>query len=319
MSEQPTYDVAVISIGVNAKRFVRECSQSLRDCEWAEYTHETIYVDNGSTDGTLEMMEQDFPEVNVIANEKNLGFCIAANMGCKAASARYYMVINDDVVIEDDALPKLIRYMDENPNVATAGARLVSPDRSDQWSGRCFPDFLSSIFSRRGILAKVFPSFKVVKDYCCKEQVAKGEPFECDWVSAAGQIIRPEPFWAVGGFAEDYYYWHELVLCDRMIKNGHKVALHPGAFILHYEGFGSGPRPFKRQRWHIKDFHIGAYRSYRELHELGTFHPMSLFTAAALTARAFALLALAALQAVVRTVVPSKHTPGTSMAAGVQG
>lgn len=318
MTDTPKHDVAVVSIGVNAKRFVRECHESMRTCEWGPCTHEAIYVDNGSTDGTLEMMAQDFSDVKVIANGKNLGFCIAANAGCRAASARYYLVINDDVVIENDAVPKLVAYMDANPNVATTGARLVSPDRSDQWSGRRNPDVLSSIFSRRGILNKLFPKFKVAKDYCCKDEVAKGEPFECDWVSAAGQIIRPEPFWAVGGYAEDYYYWHELVLCNRMKDRGHAVALHPGAIILHYEGFGSGPRPFRRQLWHIKDFHIGAYRSYRELHRHGPLHPMSLFTAAALTARATALLVGSACGSLLRGVTRSSNTPGSAATAGAQ-
>jgi len=189
MNDTPSHDVAVISIGVNAKRFVDECCQSLRDCEWGEYTHEEIYVDNGSTDGTLEMMARDYPEVRVIANGKNLGFCIAANIGCRATNARYYMVINDDVVIQDDAMPKLIAYMDKHSDVATTGARLVFPDGLDQWSGRRFPDIMSSIFSRRGVLAKLFPKLKVVKDYCCKAEIAKGEPFEVDWVSAAGQNL----------------------------------------------------------------------------------------------------------------------------------
>ena len=102
-------EVVVVSIGVNAKRFVRECHESMRTCEWGGYTHQAIYVDNGSTDGTLEMMASDFPEATVIANGKNLGFCIAANQGCRAADARYYLVINDDV---DECFERVCEVLD---------------------------------------------------------------------------------------------------------------------------------------------------------------------------------------------------------------
>lgn len=298
-------DVAFIAPGVNSKRYVRECMESLQKCDWGNYTYEIIYCDNGSTDGTLEMMAEEFPEVIVLANGKNLGYCVACNLGARQANSRYYFFANDDIVVPDLAIPKLIEHMDQHEDVATVGARLVFPDGSEQWSGRLFPGIASSIFSRRGRLTRIFPNLHTVREYLCKDGVEKGEPFEVDWVSAAGQLVRPEHFWKVGGFAEDYYYWHEMVLCHRLKQKGYKVILHPQSIIVHYEGFGSGPRSFSRERFHIIDFHRGAYRAYNEINALSSFSPASIFAACTLTGRASVLFTAAALRAAVRSVRPT--------------
>ncbi len=301
-TQSPQHDVAVVLIGVNARDFVAGCLESLEAAQWDGLSWQAIYVDNGSTDGTVEMVRQRFPHVTVIANETNVGFCPAANAGCRAANARYYMVVNDDIVVVRDAVATLVRYMDAHPDVATAGARLVFPDGREQWSGRRFPSMLSGVLGRRSQLTKLLPGLQSVRSYLCKDELARGEPFDCDWVSAAGQIIRPEPFWAVGGFAEDYYYWHEMVLCHRLKRAGWRVALHPAARIIHYEGMGSGPRPYPRQRFHIIDFHRGAWRAYCEQHDLPRWSLRRWLVAAALASRAAALLLLARL----RTLFPAK-------------
>ena len=299
---KPAFDVAVIIVGVNAKRFVGECLDSLRAAAWRAYSHQVIYCDNGSTDGTLEIVASKYPDVKVIANGRNLGYCIAANIGARAADARYYCFINDDTIVQGDAIGVLVEYMDQNPDVATTGSRLIFPNGVDQWSGRKNPNIWSSIFSRRGRLSRLFPNLAIVRDYLCKEQMANGEPYDVDWVSAAGHIVRPSHFWAVGGYAEDYYYWHEMVQGHRFRAKGWRVVLHPRSVIVHYEGFGSGPRPFARQRFHIIDFHRGAYRAWVEVHGQPWWSPTRWFTAVMLTARASVLFVAAAF----RSLLPAR-------------
>ncbi len=285
-------DVGVVIVGMNAREFVRGCFASLSSTEWAGYSKQFVYVDNGSTDGTPAMVRQNFPAVHIIENDRNLGYCKAANQGARVTDSRYLLFLNDDTEIVGDAIPTLVDYMESNPDVATAGARLIFPDGTEQWSGRRFPNFLSSLMGRRSWLAKVFPKVPTVRSYLCKDELLGGQPFECDWVSAAGQIFRTEKFWAVNGFAEDYYYWHEMVQCLRIKRGGNKVALVPAATVVHYEGQGSGPRPFQRQRFHIVDFHKGAFRAYLELENIGPFHPRALVAGTALLARAATLLAV---------------------------
>jgi GT2 family glycosyltransferase len=290
-------DVAVILIGLNAKRYVLECLESIFEATWRQVTYEVIYIDNGSKDGSAEAVSDKFGEsVTLIANNTNLGFCPAGNQGARIANSRYLYFINDDTLVVDDAIAITVEYMDKNTDVGTVGSRLVFPDGKEQYSGRKFPNIYSSIFGRRSVLTRVFPNFKPVTDYLCKEQLEIGEPFEVDWVSAAGQVVKKDEFFAVGGFAEDYYYWHEAVFCHRLSQTGKKIVLDPRSKIIHYEGKGSGPRPLAAQRFHIVDFHVGAFRAYCERYNLPFLSITRAFTAAALACRGAALLLLAYLK-----------------------
>ena len=284
-------DVAIIIVGLNACKYVRECLQSLKAAEWKHYSHEVIYVDNGSADDTLVVVPADFPEVRVICNSSNLGFCRAANQGARVAGSRYYFFLNDDTIVLKDAIPLLIDFMDRNSQVAAIGSRLLNPDFTDQWSGRKFPSPLNAILGRRSLLSRWIPQAKPLADYLCREQVLKGEPFAADWVSAAALLVEEASFWKVGGFAEDYYYWHEAVFCDRVREIGKEIYLHPKSKVVHYEGKGSGRRPYRVRKRLIIDFHWGAYRCYCEHYRLKRFHPMRALVGAGLLARVMVLLA----------------------------
>ena len=300
-SDTQINDIAIILVGLNAKDFIVGCIDSILNATWGEKSYEVIYADNGSSDGSVELIKEKYDWVQVIDNGSNLGFCKAANIGARAANSRYYYFINDDTLVIDDALALLVDYMDANPDVATTGSRLLYPDMSEQYSGRGFPTLLSSFMGRRSPLTKLFPNAPWVRRYLCKDGLEKNVPFEADWVSAAGQIFNPELFWKVGGFAEDYYYWHEAVICSRLKKDGYKVMLHPESKVIHYEGQGSGSRrSYAVQKFHIVDFHGGAYRAYRYHHELGKFHPAGIFVGLLLGTRALLLLTAARIKTLLQ-------------------
>lgn len=290
-------DVSVIVVGLNAKDYVCGCLDSLLGADWRGRRHETIYIDNGSRDGTVAHLQAHYGWVRLIDNGYNAGFCKAANMGARISSSRYLYFINDDTLVVRDAIALLVDYMDAEPDVATTGSRLLYPDGSEQYSGRRFPGFLSSFMGRRSPLTRLFPSAPWVRSYLCKDQLNGREPFPVDWVSAAGQIFRATDFWEVGGFAEDYYYWHEAVICERLAGRGRRVMLHPESRVIHYEGKGSGHRPYPAQRFHILDFHRGAYRFYCQRHRLGALHPARWLAALLLGGRAGILLAIARVRA----------------------
>jgi len=283
-------DMSVILVGRDSRDYVRLCLDSLGKADWLGYSYEVVYVDNGSKDGSLAMIGEGFPEVRCLGNGENLGFCRAANQGAKLAKGRYLCFLNDDTVVLDDAVARLARHLDEGPRVGAVGSRLVYPDMSEQWSGRRFPSPWNGIFGRRSLLTKLFPDAPFVVSYLYKDRLDGNEPFEVDWISAAAMMVRTEVYWTAGGCAEDYYYWHEAVLCDRIRKAGFSVHLHPGSKLIHFEGKGSGARPYHVQRWHIRDFHDGAFRCYCEHYELPRWSPRRLFAALALGARERLLL-----------------------------
>lgn len=291
-----TKDIAIVLVGLNARDFVLGCVQSLLEANWGDKTYEVIYSDNGSVDGSVDALKEKYPWVQIVENGSNIGFCPAANIGARLANSRYLYFINDDTLVIDDALSLLVDYMDANPDIGTAGSRLLYPDHSEQYSGRRFPTLLSSFMGRRSPLTRFFPNAPWVRKYLCKEVLESGEPGDVDWVSAAGQIFDPKKFWEVGGFDESYYYWHEMVICSRLKKAGYRVVLHPDSKVIHYEGKGSGSRrSYKVKRFHILDFHKGAYRAYRDHNEVGPAHPSSLFVGLLLWSRATSMLLVARL------------------------
>lgn len=300
-----TYDVAVIIVGLNAKDYVRGLLESLLRAEWRQTKYETIYVDNGSTDGTVTDLRKSYPWVHLVENGNNVGYCKAANQGARRASSRYFYFINDDTVVLGQAIALVVEYMDTHPEVASAGSRLLYPDGSEQYSGRRFPTLLSAFMGRTSPLTRLFPNAPWVRRYLCTDELARGEPFPVDWVSAAGQIFRPADFWGVGGYAEDYYYWHEAVICGRLARRGRKIVLHPRSKIIHYEGKGSGTRPYLAQRFHILDFHRGAYRCYCEHYRLGRSHPARWIAGTLLAGRAGLQLALASLRNLIQPGSPT--------------
>lgn len=292
-----THDVSIILVGLNARDFVKGCLDSILQADWRNKTYEVVYSDNGSTDGSVELIRSEYAWVKVLENGENLGFCKAANLGAKASNSRYYYFINDDTLVLRDAIAMLVDYMDENKAVATTGSRLLYPDMTEQYSGRGFPTLLSAFMGRRSPLTNLFPNAPWVRRYLCKDGLEAGQPFDVDWVSAAGQIVRPAIFWEVGGFAEDYYYWHEAVICSRFKKRGHRVVLHPESKIIHYEGKGSGSRrSYQVQKFHIVDFHRGAYRAYRNHYGLSSLHPGGIMVGLMLSSRALAMLTVARLK-----------------------
>lgn len=283
-------DISAILVGRDSREYVKLCIESLARAEWDDYSYEVVYVDNGSKDGSVKMIAEEFPEVRCISNETNLGFCRAANQGAEIASGRHLCLLNDDTIVIDDAVARLARYLDDHPEAGAIGSRLVYPDMTEQWSARRFPSPVNGILGRRSLLTRLFPDARPVVRYLYKDRLQQEEPFEVDWVSAAAMMLRADVYEEVGGCAEDYYYWHEAILCDRVRKTGREVLLDPRSRIIHFEGKGSGARPFPVQAWHIRDFHYGAYRCYCEHHRLARLSPRRAFAAATLSTRALLLL-----------------------------
>jgi hypothetical protein len=295
MREESTRkDIAVMLVGLNTRDYVKNCLESLARTDWCGYTHEIIYVDNGSADDSVELVRGEFPEVKVIANLENLGFCKAANQAAALANSRYHLQLNNDTLVYPDSAPLLAEFFDRTPDAAVAGARLLNPDLSDQWSARRFPSWVHAFFGRRSALSRWFPQAKPVREYLYKDQLRGEKPFQVDWVPTPCMLIREEVFQRVGGMPEDFYYWHEAVFCDRVRqdggRDGGKVYVVPRSKVIHFEGKGGGARPYRVRRWHIKDFHRGAYRFYCERYHPGTLNPARWFIAAGLALRALALL-----------------------------
>ncbi len=290
-------DVSAIIISLNSQHFLRDCLNSLRDTQWRQVSYEIIVVDNGSTDGTPEMVRTEFPWVTLIANEKNVGYCPAGNQGAQVARGRHLLFLNDDILILDDALPRLVEFIDQHANIGMIGSRLLNADGTDQFSsGRTFPTPMNALFGRKSLLTRYFPRARWAKGYMLSHRVTESEPYPVDWLSAAAMMVRADLFRQLGGLAEDFYYFHEMVFCKRVQEAGYRVYLDPHSRIVHYEGAGSGVRTKRVQRKHIVAFHAAAIRWFCQHHNLSASNPLRLLVSALLWSRAALLVTLNALR-----------------------
>lgn len=283
-------DIAIILVGMNTRSYVENCLRAIAATEWGNYSHTIVYVDNASHDDTLEIVSRDFSQVKIIANKDNLGFCRAANQGSSEVSARYLLHLNNDTLVYPDSIPLIARFLDQRAEAGIAGCRLLNHDLTDQWSARRFPGGIHSVCGRRSLIAKKFPEIAPVREYLFKDALRQSNPFKVDWVGTPCMMVRTQVFREIGGYPEDFYYWHEAIFCRRALRAGHASWVVPESKVIHFEGKGGGSRPYKVRRWHILDFHRGAYRFHIENRNLHQLHPRRWFAAAGLATRAGMLL-----------------------------
>jgi GT2 family glycosyltransferase len=231
------YDVSVIVVSYNTCDVLQRCLQDLKDCADG-LSLEIIVVDNHSRDGSVEMLEENYPEATLIRSEVNLGFAGANNCALRIARGRYILLLNSDAFLRPGALRRAIDHMEREPQVGLGGGRLIWADESWQPSARAFPSLLNDFLILSG-LASRFPHSR----FFGRPEWTWADPMEAaevDWVPGAFSIIRPDVLARTGLFDEDFFlYYEEVDLCRRIKALGYKVRYWPDVVVVHLGGESS--------------------------------------------------------------------------------
>lgn len=234
-------DISVVIVSWNARSFLMECLNSLTNTT-SNHTIEVIVVDNGSNDGSQELVKELFPWVRLIENDSNLGFAKANNIGIKQSSGRYIALINSDVKVLDKCLDRLCDYFDKNPEAGILGPKILNPDMSIQWSCRKYPSiwrllcsalWLNRFFSR----IDFFNGEELTSiSYNCTRKV--------DALSGCFLLVRRKAVDEVGLLDENYFiYSEDIDWCRRFFKAGWEVVFYPGGEAIHYKSGSSSNSP----------------------------------------------------------------------------
>ena len=219
--------VSAAVVTYNAMPWLERCLESLRGLE-------TIVVDHGSTDGTLELLERRFPEVTVLQRE-NRGYGAGLNAGAAVASGRFLLLLNSDAWAEQGSVARLVHFAETHPRAAVIGPRSRHVDGSVQHTVRGFPT-LWRLSTEYFFLRKLAPRSRALNAFYAAG-FAHDEPRQADWVMGYALLVRREAFEAVGGFDEHFFLFSEETdLCRRLWEAGWEVWFTPDAEFTHVGG-----------------------------------------------------------------------------------
>ncbi len=227
-------EISIIIVNWNTRELLRNCLASIYGTLGETVSFETFIVDNGSTDGSQNMVKEEFPRVRLIENETNRGFAAANNQALATMSGRYALLLNSDSVLAENAASELFRFMENFPEAGMACGQLLNADGSKQNSIAPFPTPLT-LMVNLSLLEYLFPKRYPSKRY------RHNTPIEIESGVGACLILRRKALDQVGLFDERYFFFFEETdLALRMRHAGWKVYHVPTARIYHYQGQSVG-------------------------------------------------------------------------------
>jgi GT2 family glycosyltransferase len=224
-------NVSIILVNYNTKDLTLQTISSVYE-QTNDIDFEIIVVDNASTDGSTEAIENNFPDVKLIKSGENLGFGRANNKGAEVATGRNLFFLNPDTVLLTNAVKILSEYLDNNVNIGVCGGNLYDSNKQPAHSYRMFYS----------------PILWDLNDLTCNrlERIIYGKSYGFNYtnkpkvvahVVGADMMIKKEVFNEVGGFDKDFFmYREETELNFRIHKKGYQSISIPDAQIIHLEG-----------------------------------------------------------------------------------
>ncbi len=298
---------AAIVINRNTREFLRSCLESIGSQD-IEGGVSVWVVDNGSTDGSPGMVLSEFPGVNLVVNDGNVGYARACNQGARHASEPYLFFMNSDTVLEPGTVRELVDFFESDPETAIAGPRVLNADGSLQYSCREFPS-LGDAFLHAFV--GLFSADNAASARYKKTGWSHDEVSEVDWVSGCFMAMRADAFRSIGGFDEGYYmYVEDVDLCWRAREAGWKVRYVPRAQVYHYIGMSSQAVPTRMVFHH----HASMLRFNRKTYRGRARALVNAAVTAGIAARFLLITALntfyrfrAALGGVRRVIMPGRQ------------
>jgi N-acetylglucosaminyl-diphospho-decaprenol L-rhamnosyltransferase len=253
--DEPSLDIVIVSY--QCRDHLRNCLTSLRKHTLRVPTR-VFVVDNGSTDGTIEMVRRDFPAIDLHASEENLGFSKANNLAIRRGDGRYVLALNPDTRVIDSQLDALIALMEERPEIGICGCRLELEDGSfDHAAKRAFPTPLGALAHFTGIGQHEGASARLAQ-----YRAPEVESGPVDAVNGAFMLMRRSALDEVGLFDQGYWlYMEDLDLCYRFKQAGWLTWYEPSVTVVHVKAGTSGRHRKPRQNY---AFHYGMFRFYRK-------------------------------------------------------
>ena len=276
----------MIVVNWNAGRVLEECLRTVTR-ELETVSGECLVIDNRSQADDVQGLQQQFPQITLLANPQNFGFARAVNQGIRRSQGRYLMLLNPDAALTHGSLRHLISCLDTQADIGIIGPRIMNEDGTIQGSARTFPSACTAFFGRTSFLTRHFPNNALSGRQVQALNTQLEGLQRVDWVSGACMLIRRQALEEVGELDEQFFlYWEDADLCWRIHKQGWRVVYDPYVYVTHLVGTSSKQAPFRS----LIAFHHSAYRLYRKHVTRSAWHPLNALAALGLSVRALGLL-----------------------------
>lgn len=231
--EGATFDLTIIVVNWNTSDLLVQCLHSIFDDRTSQeaLTIEVVVVDNASTDGTVAIVRDQFPQVTLVVNQENVGFAQANNQALANCRSPYVLLLNPDTEVLDGALLALVDFLEANPGAGAAGARILNPDSSLQSSSYPAPTLSRELW--------YLLHLDLLWPYAVYTMEAweDDRPQTVDVLLGACLMVRRHALEESGLLDERFFmYSEEVDLCYRLGKAGWELYWVPQAEVIHYGG-----------------------------------------------------------------------------------
>jgi N-acetylglucosaminyl-diphospho-decaprenol L-rhamnosyltransferase len=259
-------DLSIIIVSWNVADLLATCLDSILrgdvtlDSDGDRWlSAEIIVVDSASSDHTVSMIRQRFPQVRLAAQPENVGYTRGNNLGMAMAQGRYFFLLNPDTEIIGDALQQMVAYMDAHTDVGILGPQTHNSDGTTQSSRRRFPTPATGFFESTW-LQPFAP--KGLLDRYYVQDVADDVTVDVDWVQGSALLTRHKVYEQIGGLDEAYVMFsEEMDWCKRAKLAGWRVVYLGSAHITHHGG-KSTEQVVARKHIHFQESKLRYYHKY---------------------------------------------------------
>ncbi len=227
--------LSIVIVNYNVEYFLEHCLYSVRNAT-KNLEAEVFIVDNNSSDGSVQMLKEKFPEYVLIENKENVGFAKANNQAIRQAKGEYILLLNPDTVVEEDTFARCVEFMDRTPDCGGLGVKMIDGNGNLlKESKRGFPTPWASFCKMSG-LTSLFPHSKRYSQYYMGH-LSYDQTQKVDILAGAYMMMRKECLDKVGLLDEDYFmYGEDIDLSYRITQGGYNNYYFPEAKIIHYKG-----------------------------------------------------------------------------------
>ena len=244
MKEHTSVSFSIVTY--NNQEEIRHVLDSVHKVD-TELVSRIYVIDNGSVDDTVKIVREEYPQVECIVSQENLGYGAGHNIAALQTNAKYHMIVNPDIVFEKEAILTLIDYMEQHTQTVMCIPRIVGFDNKEQYTPRKDPTIRrllgSLVGDRFGFTAGWNREYRMM--------VEESEPFDIEFCSGCFMAVRTSALQQVKGFDPRFFLYFEDADLSRRIRTLGKVQVVPGASILH-EGKREARKNFKGLQRFVK-------------------------------------------------------------------